>query len=125
MEGGGCLLPEYICTNTGIPVIEFLWEKHPNMGIQPVEYPMSAYFEGYEEVPETVPLEFSENDIVWVLSNLTGATGDLGAEAIELCNCLIRFGCISEELKVIITKLSNWVDISSPTWAAYCSLMYC
>ena len=47
---------------------------------------MCADFDEYEEVPETVPLEFSEDDVTWVASKPSGDAGALGAEAIELRN---------------------------------------
>ena len=53
-------------------------------------------FEDYEGVPETVPLDFMNYVMTWAASKLSGATGVLGDEAIELRNYLIRFGCMSE-----------------------------
>ena len=37
-----------------------------------------------EDVPKTVPLDFTEDDVTWVASKLSGAAGALGAEAIEI-----------------------------------------
>ena len=54
-----------------------------------------------------------------------GASGALGAEAIELINGLLRFGCASEELRVILARLADWMANSFPPWAAYCPLMAC
>ena len=68
------------------------------MRVPPVENPMCAAFEEYEEVPETVPLDFTEDDVTWVASKLSGAAGVMGAEAMELRNWLLHFGCASEEL---------------------------
>ena len=62
----------------------------------PMENPACAAFEEYEEVPETVLLDFTEYDFMWVSSKLSGVTGALGAEAVELINWLLRFGCASE-----------------------------
>ena len=50
----------------------------------PVKNPMCAAFENYEEVPKTVPLDFTKDDVTWVASKLSRAAGALGAEAIEL-----------------------------------------
>ena len=58
----------------------------------PVENPVCAAFEEYEEVPETGPLDFTEKDVTWVASKLSVTAGALGSEAIELYNCLLRFG---------------------------------
>ena len=57
-----------------------------------------AAFEDYEDIPETVPLDFMEDDVTWIASKLSGAAGALVAEAMELRNWLLRFGCASEEL---------------------------
>ena len=56
---------------------------------------MCAAFEEYKEVPETVTLDFKEDDMTWVASKISGAVGDLGAEVIELRNWLLCFGCMS------------------------------
>ena len=71
-------------------------ENHPDMYVPPVENPMCAAFEGYEEVPETVPLNITEDDVTWVASKLSVAAGALGAEAIELHNWLLCSGCSLE-----------------------------
>ena len=61
-----------------------------------------------------VPLEFTEDDVTWVASKLSGAAGTLGAEAIELINWLLRIRCASEELRVVVARLSDWIANSSP-----------
>ena len=66
-----------------------------------------AAFEDYVEVPETVSLNFTEDDITWFASNLSGAADVLVVEVIELRNWLIRFGCVTEELRVVISILSD------------------
>ena len=43
----------------------------------------------------------------------------------ELINWLLHFGCSSEELRVLVSRLSDWVANSSPPWAAYRALMAC
>ena len=87
-------------------------------------------FEEYEEVPETVPLDFSEDDVTWVASDLSGSTGALGAEAIDLRNWLLRFLCVSEEFRVVIADLADCLANSYPPppplqWSAYSALMAC
>ena len=122
-EGGGGLLPEDQCTKTGQPVAEVLWEKHLYLRVPPVENPACTAFEEYEDVPEPVPLEFTEDGVMWVASKLSGAAGALGVEAMELRNWFLRFGCASEELRVVVASLADWMANSSPPWAAYCTLM--
>ena len=80
-EGGGCLLPGGKCTKTGRPVADVLRDKHPDIRVPPVENPVCAAFEVYEDVSETVPLDFTEDDVTWVASKLSSAAGALGAEA--------------------------------------------
>ena len=43
-----------------------------------------------------VPLDFTEDDVTWVFSNISGATGALGALVIELINWLLRLRCVLE-----------------------------
>ena len=95
------------------------------MRVPPVENSVCAFFEEYEDVSETVPLDFTADDVTWVASKLSGAAGALGAEAMELRNWLLRFGCASEEFRVIVASLEDWIANSSPPWAAYRALMEC
>ena len=80
-------------------------------------------FEGYGEVLKILPLDFTEDDVTWVASKISGTAGALGAEAIELQNWLLRFGCASKELRVFVASLADWMANSSPPWAAYRALM--
>ena len=77
------------------------------MKAPPVENPACTTFKEYGKVPETVPLDFTEDDVTWVASKLSGAAGALGAEATELRNWLLRSGYVSEELRVIIASLDD------------------
>ena len=52
----------------------------------PVENPTCTAFDKYGEFPETVLTNFTEDDITWFASKLSGAAGALGAEAIEIRN---------------------------------------
>ena len=83
----------------------------------PVENPACAAFEYNGEVPKTVPLDFTEDGVTWVASKLSGAAGVLGAEAIELRNWLLCFGCSSEELRFVFARLADWIANSSLPWA--------
>ena len=98
------------------------------MRVTPVENPTCTAFEEYGEVPEAVPLEFTEDGVMWVASKLSGAAGALVQEAIELCNWILRFRCLSEELRVVVARLPEWMATPPhPTlpWAAYLALMAC
>ena len=69
--------------------------------------------------------DFTEDDVTWVASKLSGAEGELGAYAIELRNRLLRFSCASKELRVIVARLANWMHNSSTPWDAYHAIMAC
>ena len=84
------------------------------MRVPPVENPACAAFEEYEDVPKTVPLDFTEDDVTWVASILSGSAGALGAKAMELRNWLLRFGFPSEEFIVGVSVLADWMANSSP-----------
>ena len=72
-----------------------------------------------------VPLDFTEDDITWVVSKLSSVVGALGSEAFELRNWLIRFMCMLEEIKVIVTNMDDWISNYFPPWSPYCALMAC
>ena len=59
-----------ILTKNGRAVAEFFWEKHPDICAPPMEHPMCVVFEDYKKVPETVPLDFLEENVMWVASSL-------------------------------------------------------
>ena len=80
----------------------------------PLEKPVCAALEEYEDVPKTLPLDFTEDDVTWVASKLSGAAGALGAEAMELRNRLLCFGCMYEKFRVVVASLADWMANSSP-----------
>ena len=65
-------------------------------------------------MPETVPLDFTEDDVTWVASKLSGTAGALGEEAMELRNWLLCFGCASKEFRVVVARLSDWMSTPPP-----------
>ena len=89
-----------------------------------MENPTCAAFEEYEDVPKTVPLDFTEDDVTWVASKFSGAAGALEAEEMELRNWLLCFGCASGEFKVVVASLADLlVNPPPPPWDAYRALM--
>ena len=87
--------------------------------------PQCSAFDTYAELPDTVPLNFSEDNIMWVASKVLGAVGSLGAEALKLKNWLLRSICASEELGFEVAGISDWMENSPHTWAAYRTVMAC
>ena len=74
-EGGGCLLLDEQCKKTGRPVAKVLWEKHLDTQVPPLENSACTAFEEYEDVPKMAPLDFTEDDVMWVASKISGAAG--------------------------------------------------
>ena len=90
-----------------------------------MENPACAAFEEYGELPETVPFDFTKDDVTWVSSNISGAAGVQVAEEIELRNWIICFRFASEELRVIVSRLADWMDNFPLPWATYHTLIAC
>ena len=76
-------------------------------------------------MPETAPLDFTEDDITWVTSNLSVTADTLGVEAIDIRNWLVCFGCVLKDLRVFVARMSVWMDKSSPFWTTYHTLIAC
>ena len=58
-----------------------------------METPKCAAIEEYEEVPETAPLDFSEDYVTWVVSKIlwsTGVRSDLAKELDPLLQMCVR-----------------------------------
>ena len=71
------------------------------------------------------PFDFMEYDVTWVESNIFGAAGALGVEAIELRNWILCFRCALEEQRVVFARLTECMANSSPPWSAYFTPMDC
>ena len=84
------------------------------MRVPPVENLTCAAFKKYGEVTEKINLDFLEDDFTRVAFKLSGSTGVLEAEEIELRNWPLCFRCVLEESIVVIADLDNWMTNSSP-----------
>ena len=51
---------------------------------------------------------------MWVASKLYNAAGALGVDVTELRNGILHFGCMSEELRVVVSRLADCMANSSP-----------
>ena len=56
------------------------------MRIPQVGDPWCSAFDKYKVIPETVSLDFSEDDVTRVASKLSDVAGALGAEALKIKN---------------------------------------
>ena len=59
--------------------------------------------------------------MTWVTSNFSSAAGMLGAEAIDMRNWLLYFGCASEELRVVVSILDYLMANSPPLGHLSCT----
>ena len=73
--------------------MEVLQEKHLDTQVSLVGNRTCSAFTEYKDVPYIVPLDFTEYDVTWFSSKLSGSTGALETEAIELGNWPICFRC--------------------------------
>ena len=89
-------LTDDVFKNTGRPVEEVLQEKYTETQVPSAENTTCADFNEYKEVPKIISLDSMVNDVTWVTSKLSDATGTLSAEAIDMRDRLIRFGCTPE-----------------------------
>ena len=58
------ILPDDQCTQTERLVAKVIRENHPDMRVPPVKNTMCGAFREYEEMPETVPLDFMDDYIM-------------------------------------------------------------
>ena len=116
--GGGVLSPDDLCTKTGKPVLEVLESKHPEMR-EPLldrSKDSESIFESYDAVPDApVPLSITAETVETVADKLSGAAGCSGANAVDLCNWLMRHGAESEALCLEMAEMTN---LLVPSWRA-------
>ena len=67
--------PGGVYTKIGQSVIEVLKEKLPTKRIPDLIEPECSSFEEYDQYPDVVPLEISEEEVEWVATCLRGAAG--------------------------------------------------
>ena len=124
-SGGGVLQPDDVCTKSGEPIIEVLRAKHPPLQDPPLHHHDPTTFEAYPSCPDRVPLHFTGDVVERVASQLHGAAGPSGVDAISLANWLLRFGTESFRLRMEIAFFTQWLANDSPPWAAFRALMAC
>jgi hypothetical protein len=116
---GGPLRPDDKCTKTGLPVIEVMQSKHPDIRV-PTRNPDRSIdgFERYGEAPMTVPHASDHFNIGVVGAKVQGGAGPSGVDALLLKTFIQRFGTASENLRKELSLWSEWLANESPSWAA-------
>ena len=75
---------------------------------------MCTAFREYEDIPETY-------DGTWVASNISGSSGDIEDEAVEMRNWIVHFRCTSKELRAVVANLAEWLANSPPLGRILCN----
>ena len=75
------LFPGDTYSKTGRPVTEILRDKHPMMRTPDLADLECSSFEEYEEDPDVVPLDISEEDVMWVSNKISRAASPSGTDA--------------------------------------------
>ena len=60
------------------------------MRVSPTVDPRCYAFEEYKELPETVDIDFLEGEFIWKSLKFSNDSGEMGVEAIELNQWLLR-----------------------------------
>ena len=125
-DGGGTLGPDDLCTKTQRRVFDVLQEKHPPMREPNLDARTSTgIFEHYDECPEAIDLDITQDTVEKVASRLHGSAGPSGTDAVALRDWLLRFGEDSKILREELAAIARWLANHHPPWAAYRALMAC
>ena len=121
-EGGkGVLHPDSICEKEGIPVIDVLRSKHPEMRDPGPYTEDGGAFEPYSDAgpPATIPLIVSSDLVEKVASRLgSAAAGPSGVDSVEFAHWLLHFGRESELLRDEMAAFTEWLANTIPPYAA-------
>ena len=123
--GSGVLLPQDTDAKSGLPVIEVLQAKCPEISIPAVGRDDNLAFEDYPGgVPHTVPLLFNEQDVSAAAAKLRGSAGVDSVDGAMMSQWLTRYGNWSTELREEISMWAEWLAREQHVcWAAIRGLM--
>ena len=108
-DGGGVLHPEDADTKMGRRVIDVLRDKHPDLMIPELERDDWESFEAYEECPDSVPVDCSEEVVVEIANKLHGGAGPSSVDALSLSKWLQRYGKASQVLREELAAWTEWL----------------
>ena len=104
------LFPGDLDSKTGQPVIDVLRDKHPVMRTPCMLDWKWSSFEDYAENPDVIPLNISEEDVMWVAGKLSGASGPSGKDVMAYQIWLLRFGQALTGLWEEMTAWTDWLE---------------
>ena len=76
-------------------------------------------FNEYNQDPEVIPLEISEEDVQWVAYKLSGAAGPSLIDTLAFKICLLCFVLVLASVREEMAEWTYWLANYSPPWAAY------
>ena len=117
-KGGGVLDGEETDTKTGLLVKDTLKSKHPNHRI-----PLLKDLTTYDNVPEMLHIDITENTLAEVAKDIKGSAGPVGCDSLSVQQWLLHFSGLSKKLRETLVTLGNWLSNESPPWAAYRAIM--
>ena len=109
-EKRGVVLPKERCSKTQQPALEVLKGKHPSGKTS-----NPSHFPFFEETPEFVDIDITEDTVEKVSSNLSGAGGLGGTYSLTLKHWLLNFGQESKRLCQVITEFTKLLLNESPS----------
>ncbi|KAL7463415.1 hypothetical protein ACHAXS_003796, partial [Conticribra weissflogii] len=116
------LQPSDTDLKTGKSVLEVLKSKHPPLRIQDITQKHFKLDE-YDFVPQPLSLQFTENDVKNMASNLHGSGGPTSIDSSLLSDLLLRYGTSSTLFRSEMAQWTEWLANDSPPWAAYRATM--
>ena len=114
---GGPYRPNNLDSKSGRPVIDVLWDKHPEC-VVPSEEDFDAYPDA-EDLLDTMPVYCYEECVAKAVVRLSGSAGPCGVEAEMLKHWLLRRGAHSETLREAMADWVYWLSNDLPPYAAY------
>jgi hypothetical protein len=100
---GGVLLPDDKCSKTGLPVSDVLDSKHPIARV-----PDANALPHYEELPEFIEVDVTENSVEDTARKLSGGAGLGGVNSYTLKHWLLGFGKASRGLRSACAEIIDW-----------------
>jgi hypothetical protein len=117
-EKGGVLQPGDIDEKSGLSVAKVLASKHPE-----ARTPVASSLHQYENTPDFVDVDVTEDTVEKVARRLSGSAGIGGIDSLALQHWLLRFGAVSRRLRSVVAKFVDWLSNGFPPWAAYRAFM--
>ncbi|KAL7526948.1 hypothetical protein ACHAXR_001723, partial [Thalassiosira sp. AJA248-18] len=123
---GGLYKPDNKCSKTGLPVIDVLRAKHPNIRVPNLDDGSEHPFTDYPEPDDPVPINCYEDYVALGAARLHGApglSGVLDAEMLKVKGWLLRHRVHSDALREEMGLWVQWMSNGTPPYAAYRALI--